>query len=333
MEQKAFLIQNNDEKILKESTSGGAFTAFAQSIIKNDGVVFGAAFDDDFVVRHTYTDTLEGLKKFRNSKYVQSKMDDSYSLVKKFLSDGRIVCFSGTPCQVEGLYYYLGKKYENLLLIDTICRAVPSPLVWEKYKKYCHQGKYSMQAAAFRSKEKYGYQYSQMTIKYQDGTIKERGVESDPYLRAFFSGLSIRPSCYECLFKKRYRISDITIWDCFDVYRFDISFDDNRGVTRVLTHTQKGEDAIQNIENCHCVEIEPDKAVEGVHELIKAVSNNNRRADFFSDCLNMKEKEFFEKWLPMTGKVKVERMIRSICEKLGIYRPVKRLARKVLGKE
>lgn len=101
--QHAFILQHKDENILKESTSGGAFTAIANYIIEQGGVVFGAAFDKDFKVNHIYVDNKENLYKFRNSKYVQSNINDSYTKVKEFLDNNKLVCFSGTPCQVEGL--------------------------------------------------------------------------------------------------------------------------------------------------------------------------------------------------------------------------------------
>lgn len=334
-EQKAFLIRNMDEQILKESTSGGAFTAIAKEIIDAGGVVFGAAFDDQFEVHHTYVEKYEDLKIFRNSKYVQSNIESTYKEAKAFLDAGRQVLYSGTPCQVEGFWHFIGRrKYENLILIDVVCRAVPSPLVWRKYREFgIKNSENTLQEAAFRDKNKYGYQYSQIRLKFSDGEVREAGVESDPYLRAFFSNLSDRPSCYECKFKKKYRVSDITIWDCFDVYLHDKSFDDNKGVTRALAHSEKGRQIIENLKNCKIIEITADAAVRKANELVNTVRENPSRNDFFIDLGKMEFDELVEKWFPDSLKVKSERFIRENFEKLGIYRPTKRVVRKLLGKE
>ena len=126
--QKAFVVQNKDEEVLKESTSGGAFSAIANYVISKNGIVFGAAFDNNETVRHQYVDNYEDLKLFRNSKYVQSLIGNTYKEAKRFLDKGKLVLFSGTPCQLEGLFFFLrNKQYENLITIDVVCRAVPSP--------------------------------------------------------------------------------------------------------------------------------------------------------------------------------------------------------------
>ncbi len=330
--QKAFLIQHGDVQVRRESTSGGAYTAISQYIISKGGVVFGAAFDDNFVVKHTCAETEEELQKFRNSKYVQSEIDGTFEKAKAYLDAGRLVCYSGTPCQVEGLLSYLRKPYDNLITVDVVCRAVPSPLVWEKYKEV-KAGDKAILAAKFRDKEPYGYEYSQITLTFPDKKIKG-GVESDPYLRAFFSNLSDRPGCYDCKFKKRYRVSDITIWDCFDVYKFDKTLDDNTGVTRALVHSEKGLAVLSEIEKTSIVkEIPCEDAIRGVHELTKLTKRGERRADFFADINSMEAEECFRKYFPMTAKVKLEKFVRNTSERMGIYKHVKRLAVKVIKKK
>ena len=327
--QYAYLIRANDETIRSESTSGGAFSLIAEQTLREGGVVYGAAFDENFKVIHQKVESVTELKKFRNSKYVQSFLGNTFTEIRNYLKDGRKVLFSGTPCQVEGLYHFLHGKTENLLLVDIVCHAVPSPLFWERYKEYRSNGT-RLVAASFRDKTKYGYQYSQMKMEYENGENIFCGVESDPYLRAFFSDLSDRPSCYECAFKKRYRVSDVTIWDCFTIHDLDKSLDDNKGVTRTLVHSEKGNQAIQRIENAVVKEISPDKAVNKVRELVMSVNMNSRRSEFFEDCEKMETDLFIRKWFPDTKKIKAERFMRRICERLGIYAPAKRIAKKVI---
>ncbi len=333
-EQKAYLFKHCDETIRKESTSGGVFSALATTVIHQGGVVFGVAWDEDFNAHHCCVETAEDLYKFRNSKYVQSKVGDVFLQVQQFLKEGRNVLFSGTPCQAEGLYHFLHGKTENLLLVDLVCHAIPSPLLWRKYTEYFKPTDTAkLTYAAFRDKSKYGYQYSQICVKYDNGFEHYAGIDSDPYMRAFFSNLSDRPSCYTCAFKKRYRVSDLTIWDCFDVYLFDKQFDDNKGVTRVLAHTKKGVQTMQRLPDCVLVEIAAEDAVKKVQELEHSVPYNQNRTAFFADCNTMHTDDLFAKWFPDSVKVKLERNVRLITEKLGIYRIVKRVVRKILGKE
>ena len=67
-EQTAYLVQNRNEAVRRESTSGGAFTAIAQYVIEQGGVVFGAAYDKKFRVYHVCVEEADELWRFRNSK-------------------------------------------------------------------------------------------------------------------------------------------------------------------------------------------------------------------------------------------------------------------------
>jgi len=128
-----YAAKNLNEEIRRQSSSGGIFTLIAESIIQKGGVVFGARFNGNWEVVHDYTETEEGLAAFRGSKYVQSRIGDTYLKAKDFLLAGRKVLFSGTPCQIAGLKAFLQKDYDNLLTVDLICHGVPSPLVWKRY--------------------------------------------------------------------------------------------------------------------------------------------------------------------------------------------------------
>jgi len=132
----SYACYNKDNNIRFESSSGGIFTLVAEEIIKNGGVVFGAGFDGDFNVKHSYVETIEELHRFRGSKYVQSSIGDAYKQSGSFLKQGRLVLFSGTPCQIGGLKSYLGTEYSNLFCIDIVCHGVPSPKVWKKYVSF-----------------------------------------------------------------------------------------------------------------------------------------------------------------------------------------------------
>lgn len=327
--QQAFLVQHKDEEVRLDSAAGGAFTAIATFIINQGGIVFGAAYDNNFQVVHTYVDRLEDLKKFRNSKYVQSKIGESFKDSKKFLKEDKWVCFSGTPCQIEGLKRYLGKSYEKLILVDVVCHGIPSPLIWNKYLEYQKIEEKKPENIRFRDKY-YGYKYSTMSLIKNGKNIYHAGAQLDPMLRAFFSDMSDRPICYNCPFKKRYRISDMTIWDCFSVYNFDKKMDDDKGTTRVLCHTGKGCILILNIkEIISYKEADSDKLVYGVKEMFESVEENPKRKQFFEDAVKLNGKDLFNKYFPVTVKIQLVTYIRSLLVITGIYSTIKRLKTKL----
>ncbi len=314
---KAYLIQHRNKEILAESTSGGAFTAIAEYVIRQGGVVFGAAFDAKFRVVHTSASTHTELAKFRNSKYVQSDLRDTFRQVKSLLSDGRLVCYSGTPCQIQGLRRYLMKDYENLILVDVVCRAVPSPGVWKKYFAW-ENAKDAIESVRFRDKAR-GYQYSTMAIRPQNGRIRREGIESQPWLRMFFSGMIIRPSCAVCPFREPHRISDLTIWDCYNVYQLDKRLNEQLGVTRVLVHTKKGLDIlISQRENILAHEIAYEDAVRGVKEMRESPAMHPARRQFFADLHTMEFGQLMQKYYPYTLKVRMKKNARSVLNHLGL---------------
>jgi ferredoxin len=327
-EQKAYIFQNEKEEVRRDSTSGGFFSSIGENVIKNNGVCFGAAFDENFVVEHQEANKLENLKKFRKSKYVQSNLGDVFKKIEKYLKESKTVLFSGTPCQVAGLSSYLGKEYENLILVDIMCHSVPSPLFFEKYKEYILKKLNAKKILSinFRDKSRYGYKYSMMTVKTDNGVYSE-GIDTDPYLRAFFGDYSIRPSCYNCQFKTKKRISDITIWDCFNINEIDKSFDDDKGTTRILVQSKKGEEVLKKLENVKVKEIKVDFATAKVKEMTKSVRYNFSRIEFFND---IDEKNLFEKWFPKNIKTKMNGGIRKFLCITGLYSNIKSKAKKIL---
>ena len=330
--QKAYLVQHKDESVRLDSSAGGAFTAIAMYVLAKGGVVFGAAYDDDFQVKHTYVEKTEELWKFRNSKYVQSDMGNCFREARRFLRAGRWVCFSGTPCQIEGLGRFLGKPYEKLVLVDVVCHGIPSPLIWNKYLEYQHVKEDKPDNIRFRDKF-YGYKYSTMSLINGGKNIYHAGSQLDPMLRAFFTDICDRPSCYDCPFKKRYHLSDMTIWDCFSVYDFDKTMDDDKGTTRVLCHTKKGAEIIQELEDvAKCREVPADKLVSGVKEMFESVPMNPKREPFLEDAARLTGTELFEKYYPITTKTKIKTVARKMLLTTGAYSAAKKCLNKLRGR-
>jgi len=136
-QQVSKVVYLRDDEKLKESTSGGAFCGFAEQVLKNNGVVFGAAYDDKLNVNQEYVESVEDLNKLKGSKYVESFTNNSYAKVKELLENNRYVLFSGTPCQIAGLKSFLRKDYEKLITLDLICHGVPSRKLFRNYLAGC----------------------------------------------------------------------------------------------------------------------------------------------------------------------------------------------------
>ena len=290
--------------------------------------MYGAGYrKGTFIVEHQGVETEKDLSVFRNSKYVQSNVMNTFKEALGHLKAGRWVCFSGTPCQIEGFRNFLrGREYEKLVCVDLVCHGIPSPRILTRNieaQQTLIGGEFTN--VLFRDKH-YGYHYSSFSIYNKEkGKDYHKGVDSNAYLRAFFNNLSDRPSCYDCRFKKRYRRSDLTLWDCFPIEKFTKQMD-GKGTTRVLVQSEKGEmimDAIGN--ELRTVHVEPDKLVSDVREMFHSVPMNPQRGQFFKDCNVLPPADFFRKWFPITWKVRLNAFVRLTCHRLGIYTFAKRM--------
>lgn len=249
--------RNKDESILLQSSSGGVFYLLAEHIIKKGGVVFGAQFNEDWEVEHSYTENLHGVAKFQRSKYVQSLIGDTYKAIKQFLNEGRTVLFTGTPCQVAGLNKYLIKKYDNLLTVDFVCHGVPSPMVWRDYlseivstslvneNRNCNQ---DITSISFRDKS-FGWKKFSLVIngKGCNGFCLKEPLDVNPYMKAFLHNIIIRPSCFDCPFKCGRSGSDITIADFWGGDLFHSAYSDDKGISLIMPYTKCGQSIIRQL--------------------------------------------------------------------------------------
>lgn len=235
-ETKAFAAINKNELIRSESSSGGVFYALAKWVIGQGGVVFGALWNEKWEVVHDFADSIEGVKAFMKSKYVQSRIGDTYVQAKKFLDGGRWVLFSGTPCQLAGLRAFLGKDYERLLQIDLICHGVPSPEVWRKYLESYFPNE-NILSVNMREKEMGWDKYRMQILTDRKKYLADR--VSNPYIIGFLNDSYLRRSCYQCVFRQYHRASDFTIADYWGVKRECPEMYDGRGTSIVFCHTDK----------------------------------------------------------------------------------------------
>ena len=238
-EPEVYACYNKDEETRLKSSSGGIFSLLAENILNQQGVVFGAKFNENFDVVHDYTETIEGLVSFRGSKYVQSRMGDCYQQAKRFLESGRYVLFSGTPCQIAGLKKFLTKDYSNLLAVDLICHGVPSPMVFQIYKEGLEkQYQSTINSFSFRNKE-HGWE------KFYNVVVVGTHCDSSPfhqniYMKGFLCDLYLRPSCHKCAAKNFQSGSDITLADYWGVTKVHPTFDDDRGISAVIINSTLG---------------------------------------------------------------------------------------------
>lgn len=242
-----------DNTIRLNSSSGGAFTEIARPILEAGGVVFGCGLDADLLAVHMYVEDMAALRsKLSGSKYVQSNIGDSYAKAKSFLKAGRKVLFSGTPCQIAGLHNYLHRDYPNLFTVDILCHGVPSPMVFEDYKKFmAKQYHMKIDDVKFRCKKSSWIFYNMVLTGHveKNNAVKtyEGAYYEDPYIRGFLRDNFLRPSCYECKFTRVERASDFTIADWWGYKKHskqDVGFR-YKGVSLILVNTDKALELVQ----------------------------------------------------------------------------------------
>ncbi len=240
---RVYACINKDEEVRKNSSSGGIFTLLAEYVLDNDGVVFGAAFDEDLNVHHIEVSKKSDLRLLRGSKYLQSRIEDTFKRAKKYLDENKYVLFSGTPCQIGGLKKYLKKDYDKLILQDLICHGAPSPLVWQKYLEF-QAGIYNSEIdrksfPQFRSKDK-GWEKFSIFLKFTNGMEYSNTLDKDLFMKSFLKDICLRPSCYNCHFKSEKRESDITLADFWGVDKVLPEFFDDKGTSLVMINSKKG---------------------------------------------------------------------------------------------
>lgn len=234
---KCYIAYSKNEEIRIKSSSGGIFSELASEILSDNGVVIGAAFDEKLEVCHVAIDSTEDLEKLRGSKYVQSRLDNIYEETRNLLESGKKVMFSGTGCQIAGLKAYLHRDWDNLITVEVMCHGVPSPMVWDKYLS--ESNKNGILEVNFRHKITGWKDYS-VTIQYGDGSTKTERLSDNEYMNLFLQNMILRQSCYECEFKGIKRCSDITIGDCWSIDKVYPEMNDDKGISVVLIHSDKG---------------------------------------------------------------------------------------------
>lgn len=241
-----YVAKNTDEQVRFTSSSGGIFTPIAENIIATGGVVYGARFNDQWEVQHAKAETKERLSDFRRSKYVQSLIGATYKEIEVLLKEGRDVLFSGTPCQVAALRFFLRKDYDNLITLDIVCHGVPSPKIWREY--VAQLPKEGVADIFFKDKSTGWREYSFALKNAEGNTLFVERASKNKYLSAFSRNLTLRPSCFNCPAKSERSHSDITLADFWGVEKIHPKMDDNKGTSIVLCNTEKGKKLVESLQ-------------------------------------------------------------------------------------
>lgn len=248
----------------KEGSSGGMFSALADYILEKGGYVFGASFDDRFVLRHIGTNNKEDVTKMRGSKYLQSDILYTYREVKKLLIKKELVLFTGTPCQIEGLMFFLRhKSYDNLVAVDIICHGVPSQGAFSKLIR--NLGALHGPTTKFSFRKLSGWSI-QCRFASQNGTEWGLKYDMDAYMQAFYKNYLFREGCYRCKYATKGRCSDITLADFWGIGSHGIPFKKSlaHGISLVLENSTKGKSILVNLLSSKKIYLEERPLSEGV---------------------------------------------------------------------
>lgn len=287
---------HRDDGIRQQSSSGGVFTALAQSILKDGGIVFGAGFSPERRLRHVAVTNEVQLNQLRGSKYVQSCTENTYIETRNALNAGKQVLYSGTPCQIAGLYSFLGDNPEKLYTVDLICHGVPSPMVFEFYLQYMEQ-KTGCQVTHINFRDKrHGWHRFSMAIETKNNTVSTNTLDRDPYLVCFLRNLCLRPACMACVYTQPQRIGDITLGDFWNIGKCHPELDDDRGISEVLLNTARGEQLFQSCSDY--LFTQACRFEDGIQQTMLTPSvASTRRAEFFDDLEQLSFLEIQRKYL------------------------------------
>lgn len=292
---KAYAGYCNDSEIRHISTSGGIFSAIAESIIQQNGHVFGAAFDSRLHLSHIKIDNCAGIKKLIGSKYLQSDLGGIYAKVAESLKEEIPVLFVGTPCQVAGLYNAIGReKHRQLLTIDLICHGVPSPELFHDYCAYFEtKNRSKIINYNFRSKEQANDTISYTAkILLEDGrTIFSNGDE-DPYALRYIGNALQNECCYKCPFAAVNRVGDITLGDYWGYQNVHPELRGIDGVSLILANTDKGKRLLTGNPAITLVETDESKYLQNNHHLLSPPEKSADRDRIYSAYKKMG----FSKW-------------------------------------
>lgn len=315
---KVYAGYNLNEDTRLSSSSGAVFSLLAENILSKQGTVYGVKMADDcYSAEFTRVTDMAGLVWLRGSKYLQAKVGDTYKNIKDDLVSGKLVLFSGTGCQVNGLKSFLGKDYNNLLCVDVICHGAPSPALWRKYAVYQeakNNGK--LKNINFRCKND---GWIDLAMKEVLGNIPRESSkkvyipkDKDSYMQMFLRDYCLRPSCYKCVAKKT-KMSDLTIADFWGINSVAPEMNDGSGTSLVLIRTERGRLAFESINSgLKLKEVSYDDGVKNNPSEYMSCVRPSERDNFFKDMDEMDFEKLERKYVPLIQLTFKERLKRKL---------------------
>lgn len=323
---QVFACWNKDKKVRQQSSSGGFFPALADTFLKEEkSVVYGATMQKDLQVVHIPVTYKTDLSKIQGSKYLQSKVHHLFPSIKKQLQEGQKVLFSGTPCQIGGLYNYLNNTYENLYTCEVVCHGIPSSLFFSKHIDWLKQ-KYRtpITHVAFRSKS---ICWTIPVSRYRFGNKRKKEFRTieNPFMNFFYAGLNLRQSCYHCQYSRLPRVADITMGDFWGVrLSKKISFlEKEKGISLILLNNQRGDELYEKVKNQLNSESRSiEEAISGNIHIIQPVDFNSRyqlRSKVFHELQLDGLEKLTDKYLPLSFKEKISIQLGKVGMKIYYY--------------
>ena len=281
---KAYIGVHQSEDVIYQCSSGGAFTAIYEALIKEGYTVFGARFTDSLQVVHDSATTAADCEVFRKSKYIQSDSNHYFTKIKQLLIGGGKVLFSGTPCQCAALNSYLALSKvstEQLCTVCILCHGVPSQRLFDHYRTELAQTSKNGPLARFTFRYKSGNGDAVNSrcaeLAFADGNKKIVQASDDPFMRSYYLRLGYRPSCTTCEFSRHDRVSDITLGDAWKIEKLYPQYNPLFGVSLILAATDQGHRVLSKLKDMPLTEISADWALnsQGVLNHPTAIHKDN----------------------------------------------------------
>lgn len=314
-----------DESVRLQSSSGGIFTVLAERVLEGGGVVVGVAQVAPTRFGHVLVENKAGLARLRGSKYVQADVGLVYREVRNLLKAGRKVLFSGTPCQVAGLYAVLGNAASvDLFTLDIVCHGTPSVKVFEKYVREMEKmGDSALDGIIFRDKSE-GWSGYALLHRFKSGKSVSVHHGRSKYMRLFLSRICQNVSCDDCHYRKLPRIADITLGDYWGISKYHPEMNDNKGTSVVMLNTEHGKALFESVAGkvAQC-DSKVEYAIAGNPCIVRSSKPHPKHSEFFANLDKYSLDQLIKKYCPFPSPLK-----RAYIRVRGLLGRVKR---KVVG--
>jgi len=323
-----FAAKIHNESVRANSSSGGAFTALSDWILKKDGVVFGVELDETLTAVTTFTETPQGRDRFRGSKYIQSELRDSFNDIQSFLLSQRSVMFSGTPCQAEALQNYCKSiDTSKLYICDIVCYGTPPQQLFKEYLSFLErQENDKVIDYYFRYKNQGWHEHTEMQV-YSSGKKDYKSGKSQVFKMFFNGNVCLRPSCHNCKYTSFNRNSDITIADFWGIQRTMPDFDDDKGVSLILVNSDKGSEWLTGISDT--LKLRESNTKDCIQpSLRRPTSKSDRREQFWIDYKKKSFDYIARKYGGLGLKGRCRAFTRSFLKRIGLLGHIRRLVRR-----